>query len=134
LDNLLFLNALLWVACACLSGMAIAGSKGACLMLCLRLLSTSLTWNANDRFDHRAGASTRCGRPLGKGANDQGLGRYRGGLSLKSHAAGDALWQSGQADRRPLPGNEIIHASMDLKPKLPMRMKTMMPIISRRKS
>jgi putative transposase len=47
---------------------------------------------ADDRFDHRAGASACCWRAHGKrGADAQGLGRSRGGLSTKIHAAGDAL-------------------------------------------
>src|SRR3984957_12920501 len=47
---------------------------------------------ADDRFHHRAGASAGCRRlPAKRGANAQGLGRSRGGLSTKIHAAGDAL-------------------------------------------
>src|SRR6202041_2641350 len=47
---------------------------------------------ADDRFDHRAGASACRGRAHGKrGADAQGLGRSRGGLSTKIHAASDAL-------------------------------------------
>jgi putative transposase len=47
---------------------------------------------ADDRFDHRAGASACRRRAQGKrGADAQGLGRSRGGLSTKIHAAGDAL-------------------------------------------
>ena len=47
---------------------------------------------ADDRFHHRAGASAGCRRSPGKrGADAQGLGRSRGGLSTKIHAAGDAL-------------------------------------------
>src|SRR5271170_4794610 len=47
---------------------------------------------ADDRFNHRAGSSTRRRCPQGKrGADAQGLGRSRGGLSTKIHAAGDAL-------------------------------------------
>jgi putative transposase len=47
---------------------------------------------ADDRLDHRAGASACCWRARGKrGADAQGLGRSRGGLSTKIHAAGDAL-------------------------------------------
>lgn len=47
---------------------------------------------ADDRLDHRAGSST-CRRraALKRGADAQGLGRSRGGLSTKIHAAGDAL-------------------------------------------
>jgi putative transposase len=47
---------------------------------------------ADDRLDHRAGSSA-CGRsPQGKrGADAQGLGRSRGGLSTKIHAATEAL-------------------------------------------
>src|SRR6185437_6124089 len=47
---------------------------------------------ADDRLDYCAGASTRRWRPQGKrGADAQGLGRSRGGLSTKIHAAGDGL-------------------------------------------
>src|SRR6185437_12602538 len=47
---------------------------------------------ADDRLNHCAGASTRRWRPQGKrGADAQGLGRSRGGLSTKIHAAGDGL-------------------------------------------
>jgi len=47
---------------------------------------------ADDRFDHRSGASPRRRRtPAKRGPNAQGLGRSRGGLSTKIHAAGDAL-------------------------------------------
>lgn len=47
---------------------------------------------ADDRFHHRASASTCCWRAQGKrGADAQGLGRSRGGLSTKIHAASDAL-------------------------------------------
>jgi putative transposase len=47
---------------------------------------------ADDRLHHRAGASTRRRGAQGKrGADAQGLGRSRGGLSTKIHAAGDAL-------------------------------------------
>ena len=47
---------------------------------------------ADDRFHHCAGASARGWRPQNKrGADAQGLGRSRGGLSTKIHAAGDAL-------------------------------------------
>ena len=47
---------------------------------------------ADDRLDHRASASTRRWRAQAKrGADAQGLGRSRGGLSTKIHAAGDAL-------------------------------------------
>src|SRR6202167_4967840 len=47
---------------------------------------------ADDRFHHRAGASAGGRRkPAKRGANAQGLGRSRGGLSTKIHAAGDAL-------------------------------------------
>jgi putative transposase len=46
----------------------------------------------DDRFDHRAGASAGGWRAPGKrGADAQGLGRSRGGLSTKIHAAADAL-------------------------------------------
>ena len=47
---------------------------------------------ADDRLDHRARASACRRRAQGKrGADAQGLGRSRGGLSTKIHAAGDAL-------------------------------------------
>jgi putative transposase len=47
---------------------------------------------ADDRLDHRARSSTcRRGAALKRGADAQGLGRSRGGLSTKIHAAGDAL-------------------------------------------
>src|SRR5271166_4392835 len=47
---------------------------------------------ADDRFDHRAGSPACRRRAQGKrGADVQGLGRSRGGLSTKIHAAGDAL-------------------------------------------
>src|SRR5271154_5111653 len=47
---------------------------------------------ADDRFDHRAGSPACRRRAQGKrGADAQGLGRSRGGLSTKIHAAGDAL-------------------------------------------
>ena len=50
-----------------------------------------LEWLMID-FDHRTGASA-CRRrtPAKRGPNAQGLGRSRGGLSTKIHAAGDAL-------------------------------------------
>jgi transposase len=47
---------------------------------------------ADDRLDNRAGASAGGQRsPAKRGADAQGLGRPRGGLSTKIHAAGDAL-------------------------------------------
>lgn len=47
---------------------------------------------ADDRFNHRAGPSACRRSPQGKrGADAQGLGRSRGGLSTKIHAASDAL-------------------------------------------
>ena len=47
---------------------------------------------ADDRLDDRAGASaSRRRSPAKRGADAQGLGRSRGGLSTKIHAAGDAL-------------------------------------------
>ena len=47
---------------------------------------------ADDRLDDRAGASARRRRsPAKRGADAQGLGRSRGGLTTKIHAAGDAL-------------------------------------------
>ena len=46
----------------------------------------------DDRLDHRTRAPACSRRPQGKrGADAQGLGRSRGGLSTKIHAAGDAL-------------------------------------------
>src|SRR6476660_5693609 len=47
---------------------------------------------ADNRFDHRSGSSTRCWcAALKRGPDAQGLGRSRGGLSTKIHAAGDGL-------------------------------------------
>jgi putative transposase len=47
---------------------------------------------ADDRLNHRAGTSAGSPRPSGKRRADvQGLGRSRGGMSTKIHAAGDAL-------------------------------------------
>jgi putative transposase len=47
---------------------------------------------ADDRLDHRARSSARRWRTQGKrGPDAQGLGRSRGGLSTKIHAASDAL-------------------------------------------
>ena len=47
---------------------------------------------ADDRLDNRAGASAGGRRsPAKRGADAQGLGRPRGGLSTKIHAATDAL-------------------------------------------
>ena len=47
---------------------------------------------ADDRLNHRAGPSTGRRRPPTKrGPHAQGLGRSRGGLSTKIHAAGDAF-------------------------------------------
>ena len=47
---------------------------------------------ADDRFDHRARASARGRGTQGqRGADAQGLGRSRGGLSTKIHAATEAL-------------------------------------------
>jgi putative transposase len=47
---------------------------------------------ADDRFHHRARPSARRRGAQEKGGADaQGLGRSRGGLSTKIHAAGDAL-------------------------------------------
>ncbi|KQP56362.1 transposase [Methylobacterium sp. Leaf111] len=47
---------------------------------------------ADDRRNHRAGTPARCWRAQGqRGADAQGLGRSRGGLSTKIHAATDAL-------------------------------------------
>ncbi len=47
---------------------------------------------ADDRFDHRSPSSARSrGATVKRGADAQGLGRSRGGLSTKIHAAGDAL-------------------------------------------
>lgn len=47
---------------------------------------------ANDRFNDRARPPARCrSAHLKRGADAQGLGRSRGGLSTKIHAATDAL-------------------------------------------
>jgi len=47
---------------------------------------------ADDRLDHHPRASARRrGKDRQRGANAQGLGRSRGGLSTKIHAATDAL-------------------------------------------
>ena len=47
---------------------------------------------ADDRQHHRTRPPARSGRPQGKrGADAQGLGRSRGGLSTKIHAATEAL-------------------------------------------
>lgn len=47
---------------------------------------------ADDRLDHRARPPARGGRAQGqRGADAQGLGRSRGGLSTKIHAATEAL-------------------------------------------
>ena len=47
---------------------------------------------ADDRLDHRARPSACGGRAQGqRGADAQGLGRSRGGLSTKIHAATEAL-------------------------------------------
>ena len=47
---------------------------------------------ADDRLNHHAGASAGGRRaPAKRGADAQGLGRSRGGLSTKIHAASDAL-------------------------------------------
>src|SRR5690606_21957156 len=47
---------------------------------------------ADDRLDHRARPSARRRRTQGqRGADAQGLGRSRGGLSTKIHAATEAL-------------------------------------------
>jgi putative transposase len=47
---------------------------------------------ADDRLHHCASASARGRRtPAKRGPDAQGLGRSRGGLSTKIHAAGDAL-------------------------------------------
>jgi putative transposase len=57
-----------------------------------RFLNALLWIMADDRLDDRAGASPRRWRsPAKRGADAQGLGRSRGGLSTKIHAAGDAL-------------------------------------------
>ncbi|WP_246682624.1 IS5 family transposase [Mesorhizobium sp. B3-2-1] len=51
-----------------------------------------LAREADDRLDHCARSSARRRRaPVKRGADAQGLGRSRGGLSTKIHAAGDAL-------------------------------------------
>ncbi len=66
---------------------------------------------ADDRFNHRAGASTRRWRAQGKrGADAQGLGRSRGGLSTKIHAAGDALGLPVRLIASPGQRNDIAYA------------------------
>ena len=60
-------------------------------MLAALSREADLEWLMID-FDHRAGASACRRRAQAKrGADAQGLGRSRGGLSTKIHAAGDAL-------------------------------------------
>ena len=70
----------------------------------------------DDRFDHRSGASAGGRRPPAKrGPNAQGLGRSRGGLSTKIHAAGDALGNPVRLIGSPGQRNDIAfaHALVD---------------------
>jgi putative transposase len=66
---------------------------------------------ADDRLNHRAGASaSRRGAPQKRGPHAQGLGRSRGGLSTKIHAAGDALGNPVRLIGGPGQENDITHA------------------------
>lgn len=66
---------------------------------------------ADDRFDHCARSSARRRRaPLKRGADAQGLGRSRGGLSTKIHAAGDALGLPVRLIASPGQRNDIAYA------------------------
>jgi len=66
---------------------------------------------ADDRFHHRAGASARGRSAQGKrGPDAQGLGRSRGGLSTKIHAAGDALGNPVRLIASPGQRNDITFA------------------------
>ena len=107
-DNRKFLDALLWMA---RSGCSLAGFAGAVRRLSFGeapLLSLdrdgrarrhagharprSRSRVADDRHHHRTRSSARSWRAQGKrGADAQGLGRSRGGLSTKIHAATEAL-------------------------------------------
>ena len=66
---------------------------------------------ADDRLHHRAGASTSGrGQPEKRGPHAQGLGRSRGGLSTKIHAASDALGNPLRLIGGPGQENDITHA------------------------
>ena len=66
---------------------------------------------ADDRLHDCAGASARRRRAQGKrGADAQGLGRSRGGLSTKIHAAGDALGNPVRLIASPGQRNDIAFA------------------------
>jgi len=66
---------------------------------------------ADDRFNHRAGASARSRRTQGqRGADAQGLGRSRGGLSTKIHAATEALGLPVRLIASPGQRNDIAYA------------------------
>ncbi len=66
---------------------------------------------ADDRLDHRARSSARRRRtPVKRGADAQGLGRSRGGLSTKIHAAGDALGLPVRLIASPGQRNDIAYA------------------------
>ena len=63
---------------------------------------------ADDRLRHRTGASARRWRaPAKSGADAQGLGRSRGALSTKIHAASDALANSVRLIGSPGQRNDI---------------------------
>jgi putative transposase len=66
---------------------------------------------AHDWFHHRSGTPA-CGRSTSgkRGANAQGLGRSRGGLSTKIHAASDALGNPVRLIGGPGQENDITHA------------------------
>ena len=66
---------------------------------------------ADDRLNHRSGASaSRWSAPEKGGPHAQGLGRSRGGLSTKIHAAGDALGNPVRLIGGPGQENDITHA------------------------
>jgi putative transposase len=66
---------------------------------------------ADDRLDHRARSSARRRRaPVKRGADAQGLGRSRGGLSTKIHAAADALGLPVRLIASPGQRNDIAYA------------------------
>jgi hypothetical protein len=65
---------------------------------------------ADDRLNHRSGASaSRWSAPEKGGPHAQGLGRSRGGLSTKIHAAGDALGNPVRLIGGPGQENDITH-------------------------
>ena len=79
-------------------------------MLAVLAREADLEWLMID-FDHRAGASARCRRTQAKrGADAQGLGRSRGGLSTKIHAANDALGNPIRLIGSPGQRNDIVFA------------------------